>query len=157
MSPTVVRAIGLVGALAYATGIVWLYATRPRTLAEIVSDEATFRAWYEAQHGAGSWEAMGLIPKETWAAYLSWYRRTLAIPVRSDTRAGALRWDARASVWEIPTTDARDGAHAGADRRERARSHGSGRSHGTLPQRDPGRRTRVAAADRSHGDHHAAR
>ncbi len=42
----------------------------------------TIRAWYEAQHGAGSWQRMGLIPKETWAEYLAWYRRFHAIPVR---------------------------------------------------------------------------
>ena len=55
----------------------------------------TPRAWYEAQHGAGSWESLGLIPKESWAAYLSWYRTTLGIPVCPDTRVGALEWDAR--------------------------------------------------------------
>jgi hypothetical protein len=32
--PSVVRAIGLVGSLAYGTGIIWLYATRPHTWAE---------------------------------------------------------------------------------------------------------------------------
>jgi cation diffusion facilitator CzcD-associated flavoprotein CzcO len=68
----------------------------------------TPRAWYEAQYGRGSWEELGLIPKETWAAYLAWYRRTLEIPVRPDTRVGALRWSAGA--WEIPCTDARTGA-----------------------------------------------
>ncbi|MES1209310.1 MAG: FAD-dependent oxidoreductase [Pseudomonadota bacterium] len=69
----------------------------------------TPRAWYEAQHGAGSWEAMGLIPKETWAAYLAWYRRTLGIPVLPQTRVGALRWNAAETAWEVPCTDAREG------------------------------------------------
>jgi cation diffusion facilitator CzcD-associated flavoprotein CzcO len=45
----------------------------------------TLVAWYEAQHGPGSWAQMGLVPKETWAAYLAWYRRVLEIPVRADT------------------------------------------------------------------------
>lgn len=46
----------------------------------------TIRAWYEAQHGPGSWERMGLVPKESWAAYLAWYRQTLGIDVRPDRR-----------------------------------------------------------------------
>ncbi len=62
----------------------------------------TARAWYEAQHGAGSWEGLGLIPKESWAAYLTWYRRTLGIPVRPDTRVGALEWDERERAWRAP-------------------------------------------------------
>ena len=98
----------------------WLNFARMRTLRtpkyltgpDLGVPSLTPRAWYEAQHGAGSWEAMGLIPKETWAAYLAWYRRTLEIPVRPDTRVGALRWDPRARLWEVPLTDARDGAPA---------------------------------------------
>jgi cation diffusion facilitator CzcD-associated flavoprotein CzcO len=62
----------------------------------------TPRAWYEAQHGDGSWESLGLIPKESWAAYLSWYRRTLGIPVRPDTRVGALEWSERERAWRVP-------------------------------------------------------
>ncbi|MBV9948661.1 MAG: NAD(P)/FAD-dependent oxidoreductase [Myxococcales bacterium] len=62
----------------------------------------TPRAWYEAQHGEGSWEVLGLIPKESWAAYLSWYRRTLGIPVQPDTKVGALEWDAREQAWRVP-------------------------------------------------------
>jgi FAD-dependent urate hydroxylase len=95
----------------------WLNFARMRTLRtpkyltgpDLGVASLTPRAWYEAQHGPGSWEAMGLIPKETWAAYLGWYRRTLEIPVRPDTRVGALRWNARESAWEIPCTDARGG------------------------------------------------
>ncbi len=45
----------------------------------------TIQRWYEAQHGEGAWERLGLVPKETWAAYLAWYRRVLGIPVRADT------------------------------------------------------------------------
>ena len=53
----------------------------------------TIEAWYEAQHGEGSWEALGLIPKETWAAYLAWYRELLGLPVRARTRVVELGWD----------------------------------------------------------------
>lgn len=92
----------------------WLNFARMRTLRtpkhltgpDLGVASLTPRAWYEAQHGAGSWEALGLIPKETWAAYLAWYRRTLDVPVRADTRVGALRWDARAAAWEVPCTTA---------------------------------------------------
>jgi len=53
----------------------------------------TIQAWYEAQHGAESWESMGLIPKESWAAYLAWYRKTLEINVRAETRVVGVGWD----------------------------------------------------------------
>jgi cation diffusion facilitator CzcD-associated flavoprotein CzcO len=52
----------------------------------------TIQAWYEAQHGHGAWERLGLIPKETWAEYLSWYRRTLELPVQPETRVHLMRW-----------------------------------------------------------------
>jgi cation diffusion facilitator CzcD-associated flavoprotein CzcO len=52
----------------------------------------TIQAWYEAQHGRGAWETMGLIPKETWAEYLAWYRRVLEIPVQPLTRVTRLSW-----------------------------------------------------------------
>ncbi|EYF05671.1 FAD/NAD(P)-binding protein [Chondromyces apiculatus] len=47
----------------------------------------TLRSWFEAQHGQATWESSGLIPKETWAAYLAWYRDVTGIPYRSETRA----------------------------------------------------------------------
>ncbi len=95
----------------------WLNFARMRTLRtpkhltgpDLGIPSLTPRAWYEAQHGPGSWRAMGLIPRETWAGYLAWYRRTLEIPVRPDTRVGALRWNARESAWEVPCTSVRDG------------------------------------------------
>jgi len=66
----------------------------------------TFQAWYEAQHGAEGWTTLKLIPKELWAAYLGWYRRTLGLPVRNGVRVGALSWNAQAQAWEAPTTSA---------------------------------------------------
>lgn len=47
----------------------------------------TFRAWWEAQYGEASWQALGKIPKEEWMRYLCWYRRVLELPVRNDARA----------------------------------------------------------------------
>ena len=88
----------------------WLNFARMRTLRtpkhvtgpDLGIPSLTPRSWYEAQHGEGSWQALGLIPKESWAAYLAWYRQTLGIPVRPDTRVGALRWNAEEQAWEAP-------------------------------------------------------
>ena len=100
----------------------WLNFARMRTLRtpkhvtgpDLGIPSLTPEAYYEALHGEGSWRALGLIPKETWAAYLAWYRRTLEIPVRAATRVGALRWNADARAWEVPCTavDAGDAAAA---------------------------------------------
>ncbi len=62
----------------------------------------TPRSWYEAQHGEGSWDKMGLIPKETWARYLDWYREFLGIPVENNCTAGAITWDERNKCLSIP-------------------------------------------------------
>jgi cation diffusion facilitator CzcD-associated flavoprotein CzcO len=62
----------------------------------------TPRAWYEAQHGAGSFEQLGMIPRQTWAAYLAWYRQTLRIPVQAETRVGALRYDEQERAFAVP-------------------------------------------------------
>jgi cation diffusion facilitator CzcD-associated flavoprotein CzcO len=62
----------------------------------------TIQSWYEAQHGHGAWEALGLVPKELWADYLAWFRQVLQIPVRSQTRVGALRWLEHERCFEVP-------------------------------------------------------
>lgn len=41
----------------------------------------TFRAWWEAENGPGSWEAVDKIPRGDWMNYLRWYRRVLSLPV----------------------------------------------------------------------------
>lgn len=43
----------------------------------------TFRAWFEAQHGAAAWEALGKIPTALWMDYLRWYRRVAGLDVRN--------------------------------------------------------------------------
>ena len=100
----------------------WLTFARMRTLRtpkhvtgpDLGIPSLTPEAFYEAQHGEGSWRSLGLIPKETWGAYLAWYRRTLEIPVRAQTRVGALRWNAGERAWEVPCTPVdSDGAAAG--------------------------------------------
>ncbi len=43
----------------------------------------SFRAFWEAQHGAEAWERLFRIPRTAWMDYLVWYRRTLDLPVRN--------------------------------------------------------------------------
>jgi cation diffusion facilitator CzcD-associated flavoprotein CzcO len=88
----------------------WLNFARMRTLRtpkyvigpDLGIPNLTPRAWYEAQHGEGSFEKLGLIPKETWGAYLSWYRKALRIPVRADTKVGAVRYVDAEHAFEVP-------------------------------------------------------
>ncbi len=78
----------------------WLTFARMKTLRtpkyltgpDLGIPNLTPRAWFEAQYGEGSWEGVGLVPKEEWARYLAWYRRLLKIAVRNRTRAGAIEW-----------------------------------------------------------------
>jgi cation diffusion facilitator CzcD-associated flavoprotein CzcO len=51
----------------------------------------TFYAWYQAQFGRAAWEALDKIPRLQWADYLSWYRRVLALDVRSEHEIKAVR------------------------------------------------------------------
>jgi cation diffusion facilitator CzcD-associated flavoprotein CzcO len=43
----------------------------------------TYEAWHGARYGEDSWRELPLIAREDWAAYLAWYRETLALPVRN--------------------------------------------------------------------------
>ena len=63
-----------------------LRTPKPLTSIEWGMASLTFRAWWEAQHGAESWAAMDKIPRGDWMAYLRWYRRVLALPVRNDSK-----------------------------------------------------------------------
>jgi cation diffusion facilitator CzcD-associated flavoprotein CzcO len=46
----------------------------------------SYRAWWEAQHGAAGWDAVEKIARSDWMAYLRWYRHALALPVRNGVR-----------------------------------------------------------------------
>jgi len=50
----------------------------------------TYQSWFEAQWGEAAFAALGKIAKESWADYLAWYRRVLALPVRNGTALIAL-------------------------------------------------------------------
>jgi cation diffusion facilitator CzcD-associated flavoprotein CzcO len=88
----------------------WLNFARMRTLRtpkyltgpDLGIPSLTPRSYYEAQFGEGSWETLGLIPKELWAAYLSWYRQTLRIPVEPETSVGALEYDDAERSFVVP-------------------------------------------------------
>jgi cation diffusion facilitator CzcD-associated flavoprotein CzcO len=51
----------------------------------------TFRAWFEARHGAEDWERLGKIPRATWMDYLVWYRRVMGIPVENGASVELVR------------------------------------------------------------------
>ncbi|MFC0204056.1 FAD/NAD(P)-binding protein [Novosphingobium soli] len=70
----------------------------------------TFRAWWEAQHGAAGWDALDKIARGDWMAYLRWYRRVLDLPVengakllriepRPELGLHRLHFAGRATVW----------------------------------------------------------
>jgi cation diffusion facilitator CzcD-associated flavoprotein CzcO len=88
----------------------WLNFARMRTLRtpkyltgpDLGIPSLTPRSYYEAQFGEGSWESLGLIPKELWASYLSWFRETLRIPVEPETNVGALGYDAKERCFTVP-------------------------------------------------------
>lgn len=69
----------------------WVTYARMRTLRspkdqngpDLGIPSLTFQAWFEAQHGAEAFAAMHLIPAVDWQAYLGWFRRVTALPVRS--------------------------------------------------------------------------
>jgi len=88
----------------------WLNFARMRTLRtpkyltgpDLGIPSLTPRAYYEAQFGDGSWETLGLIPKELWASYLSWYRETLRIPVEPETTVGRLGYETAERCFTLP-------------------------------------------------------
>ena len=43
----------------------------------------TFRAWYEAQHGAAGWSALHKVGRIDWRDYLLWVRETVGLPVEN--------------------------------------------------------------------------
>ena len=65
----------------------------PKTLAgpALGIPSLTFRQWFEAQHGAADWEALGKIPRATWMDYLVWYRRVLDLPVENGVAVTLVR------------------------------------------------------------------
>ena len=50
----------------------------------------TFRAWYEAQHGAEGWQRLHKAGRLDWRVYLLWVRETVPVPVENGVAASAL-------------------------------------------------------------------
>ncbi len=46
----------------------------------------SLQAWYEVQHGLGSWRDLYKVPTALWARYLAWYRETTGLAVRNACR-----------------------------------------------------------------------
>ena len=53
----------------------------------------TFRAWYEAQHGADGWQRLYKIATSDWLAYLLWVRDTVPIAVENGVEATLVELD----------------------------------------------------------------
>ena len=53
----------------------------------------TFRAWYEAQHGADGWQRLYKIATSDWLAYLLWVRDTVPIAVENGVEATLIDLD----------------------------------------------------------------
>jgi FAD-dependent urate hydroxylase len=50
----------------------------------------TFRAWFEAQHGAAAWTSLHKIARLDWLAYLLWVRRVAGIAVANEVEVVTL-------------------------------------------------------------------
>ncbi|NKC34363.1 flavin-containing monooxygenase [Falsiroseomonas selenitidurans] len=80
----------------------------PKTLAGPALDlpALTFRAWYEYQHGAAAFDALGKIPRALWMDYLIWYRRVMDIPVENAVAVEGIR-PLGADLFTLETTAGR--------------------------------------------------
>ena len=70
--------------------MITLRTPKALTTIEFGLPNLTFRAWWEAQHGAAGWAALDKIPRGEWMAYLRWFRETLAIPMRNGAQVVAI-------------------------------------------------------------------
>jgi cation diffusion facilitator CzcD-associated flavoprotein CzcO len=86
----------------------------------------TFRAWWEAQHGAEGWEALDKIPRGEWMNYLRWYRHILALPVRNNTRLTLIE-PVAGELYRLHLEGAGDGTRA-----EAGTGAGTGTGNGPL-------------------------
>ena len=76
----------------------WLSYARMRTLRspkdytgpDLNLPSLTYRSWHEARYGLAHWQALDLIPREDWAAYLLWVRDTVGVPVRNETEVAEI-------------------------------------------------------------------
>jgi cation diffusion facilitator CzcD-associated flavoprotein CzcO len=81
---------GFEGPWATYARMITLRTPKSLTAIDFGMPNLTFRAWWEAQHGAAGWTALDKIPRAEWMAYLRWFRRVLALPVRNDAKVTAI-------------------------------------------------------------------
>jgi FAD-dependent urate hydroxylase len=70
----------------------WLTYARMRTLRspkdytgpDLDLPSLGYQAWHEARYGEAAWQALALIARQDWAAYLDWVRETVGVPVRNE-------------------------------------------------------------------------
>lgn len=69
----------------------WLSYARMHTLRspkdftgpDLDTPSLTYQSWHEARFGRENWQALDLIPRQLWAEYLVWFRRTVDLTVRN--------------------------------------------------------------------------
>jgi cation diffusion facilitator CzcD-associated flavoprotein CzcO len=81
---------GFEGPWATYARMITLRTPKSLTTIDFCIPNLTFRAFFEAQHGAAAWEALDKIARPDWMAYLRWYRATLDLPVRNDAKVVAI-------------------------------------------------------------------
>jgi len=81
---------GFEGPWATYARMITLRTPKSLTAIDFGMPNLTFRAWWEAQHGAAGWAALDKIPRPEWMAYLRWFRQVLALPVRNDAKVVAI-------------------------------------------------------------------
>jgi cation diffusion facilitator CzcD-associated flavoprotein CzcO len=67
----------------------------------------SFRAWFEAQHGAAEWERLGRIPRVMWMDYLRWYRRVTGAEVENRVAVTDIRPGPEGAALELRHGDGR--------------------------------------------------
>ncbi|AWN47471.1 NAD(P)/FAD-dependent oxidoreductase [Methylobacterium terrae] len=94
----------------------WLTYARMRTLRspkdftgpDLGLPALTYQSWHEARYGAAAWEALDLIAREDWAAYLAFVRLATGVPVENDvTVTGIAPAQGRSDAGLLAVADAR--------------------------------------------------
>ena len=87
------KAAGLEGPWATFARMDTLRSPKHLTGPDLGVPSLTFRAWYEAQHGAADWVPLYKIARLEWAEYLRWVRDVLALPIENLTEVTGLEPD----------------------------------------------------------------
>jgi cation diffusion facilitator CzcD-associated flavoprotein CzcO len=77
---------GLAGPWMTFARMIMLRTPKDLTGPDLGIGSLTFRAFYEAMHGAEGWERLFRISRPDWQAYLNWHREVTGIDVRPSSR-----------------------------------------------------------------------